>query len=249
MDRRRFLSTGVALALAGCSGDGGTSADGAPSNDDGSSGDGQGASEGTPNGSTSTASDALVTHPAAADLAAQPTLGPDPKTATGVVITFEDPSCSICARFEREVVSELRTEFVERGTVSFVFRGYPVRYPWGEQGTRALEAVDDRDPDSHWSLAEHYFETQSRYSGEDPATVYEKTESFLASETDLDATSTIDAARNGDVDPSVQADLDAGEAAGAGGITPTLFMFRDGEFRSKSAGYTGLSTIKGVLEL
>lgn len=236
MNRRGFLATGVALALAGCTEDGG---------------DGESGATGSPTDGSPTTQPArtLETHPAAQDLDVQPTLGPDPAEATGVVVAFEDPSCPTCARFEREVVPQLRAELVEPGTLSYVFRGYPVIYPWGEQGTRALEAVYDRDPATHWTLATHYFENQNDFRGADPAVVYDRTEAFLSSETDLDATATLDAARNGEFDAPVTTDFEAGQAAGAGFTTPHLFLFRDGEFRTKSAGYTPLSTIKSVLEV
>lgn len=241
MKRRRFVATGMALSIAGCAG--GDEADGESGGDgtDGASNGDAGPATGTPDG--------LASHPAGRDLAVQPRDGPPPGEATGTVVAFEDPSCSRCARFEREVVPELRAELVDPGTVSYVFRGYPVVYAWGDPAARVLEAVHARDAAAHWTLTDHYFENQGDYSGAEPAAVYDRTETFLAEATDLDATAVVDAARSGDADPAVQTDLSAGEAAGAGGTTPHLFLFRDGEFRTKSAGYTGLETIRGVLEL
>jgi len=237
MNRRGFLTTGLALALAGCAGDGGAGEDGTTTTAPPAT------STPTPDAET------LDTHPAAADLAAQPTLGPDPREATGVIVAFEDPSCPTCRRFEENVVPQLREELIDPGTVSFVFRGYPVIYPWGEPATKALEAAYDHDAAAHWTLLAHYFANQGSYRGSEPATVYDETESFLAAETDLDATAVVDAARNGEYDAAVQTDLDAGEAAGAGGRTPHLFFFRDGVYRTKSGGFTGITTIKNVLEV
>jgi protein-disulfide isomerase len=227
MNRRAFLATGLAVAIAGCGG-GGNGNGGGGSPDD----------------------DTLAGHPAAGDgLEDQPTLGPAPGSATATVVAFEDPSCPTCARFEREVVPELRSKHIEPGSLSYVFRGYPVIYDWGEQGTRALEATVAADPNAHWTLASHYFENQRRYRGEAPETVYDRTEAALADLTDLDAAAVVDRARNGEADAAVERDLDAGEAAGAGRTTPHLFLFRDGEFRTKSAGFTPLSTIEDVLSL
>ena len=235
MNRRSFLTTGLALALAGCTGDG-DAADGGTTTE--------------PPTATSTptpAAETLDTHPAAADLADQPTLGPDPREATGVIVAFEDPSCPTCRRFEENVVPRLREELIDPGTVSFVFRGYPVIYPWGEPATKALEAAYDHDPAAHWTLLEHYFANQGSFRGSEPATVYDETETVLGTETDLEATAVVDAARNGAYDAAVQADLDAGEAAGAGGRTPHLFFFRDGVYRTKSGGFTGMTTITEAL--
>jgi protein-disulfide isomerase len=228
MNRRGFLAGGLAVALAGCAG-----------GDDGGSAGGP-----TPDG------ESLAGDAAGGDgLDAQPTRGPAPGSATATVVAFEDPSCPTCARFEREVMPDLVSEYVGPGTVSYVFRGYPVIYPWGEQGTRALEAVHERDPGAHWTLVDHYFQNQGRYRGEDAATVYDRTEAFLGEATDLDAAAVVDTARDGGADAAVDTDLSAGEAAGAGRTTPHLFLFRDGQFRTKSAGYTPLSTIEDVLEL
>lgn len=239
MDRRGFLGAGATLAavaavgLAGCTGDGGATTPESPNE-----------------GATPTrASATLETHPAGSALATQPTLGPEPGEAAGTIVAFEDPSCPTCARFEREVVPQLRAELVEPGTVSLVFRGYPVIYDWGEPATRALEAVYDADPAAHWTLAEYYFGNQDAFVGADAPTVYDRTAEALAAQTDLDAASIIDGARAGDFDAAVRTDLDAGQAAGAGRTTPHLFFFREGTFQTKSAGYTGMATIRNVLQV
>lgn len=231
MNRRRLLALGGAVAVAGCLGTGGA---GVGEETGGSDGD---------EGQT------LGSHPAARALAAQPTRGPDPDAAPGVVVAFEDPSCPTCRRFEREVIPQLRSEHVESGTVSLVFRGYPVIYPWGQPAARALEAVYDRDAGAHWTLVDRYFQRPDAFRGGDDASVYDETEAFLAAETTLDAPAAIDAARNGAYDSAVRTDLDAGRAAGAGQTTPHLFFFRDGEYQTRSAGYTGMTTIEAALGL
>lgn len=233
MNRRGFLRVGAALALAGCSGT--------------SDGGDDGTATSPASASPTAAAETLDTHPAAADLADQPTLGPDPREATGVIVAFEDPSCPTCRRFEENVVPQLREELIDPGTVSYVFRTYPVIYPWGEPATRALEAVYDHDAAAHWTLLEHFFANQGSFRGSEPATVYDETETFLANETDIDATAVVEAARNGEYDAAVQADLDAGDEAGAGGRTPHLFFFRDGVYRTKSGGFTGMTTITEAL--
>ncbi|MFB6204948.1 MAG: DsbA family protein [Haloglomus sp.] len=252
MERRDFLAAGLsgAVALAGCTQGGDDEA-----GDSGADGGTGGGSPTETNGASPTGTDTnsgratLETHPAGRALDAQPRLGPDPAAATGVIVAFEDPSCPSCARFEREVVPEIRSNLVEPGDVSLVFRGYPVIYPWGEQGVRALEATFDRSADAFWSLSNHYFENQSAFRGRDPGEVYARTESYLASETDVDAKAVVSAAEGGDYDDAVQTDLDAGMAAGAGQRTPHLFLFRDGTYRTKVSGLVTYSVIESALEL
>lgn len=191
----------------------------------------------------------LASHPAARSLAAQPRLGPDPAEADGVIVAFEDPSCPTCRRFERRVVPRIREELVEPGRGTYVFRGYPVIYDWGEPATRALEAAYARDPAAHWTLASHYFDEQDAYRAAGPEAVYERTESFLAEATDLDAAAVVAAARDGESDAAVRTDLDAGRDAGAGGTTPAIYLFRDGTFRADGRGSVSYDLIESALQL
>lgn len=250
MNRRSFLGrSGLAVAgasaLTGC-------LDGSPA--DGGSADtdamDDGADAGTPIGDTTTATTAgagpFGGHAAAAGIRDQPFLGPEPGEATATIVAFEDPSCPRCAAFERDTVPEIRSELVEPGRATFVFRGYPVVYEWGKPATQALEATVARDADAHWALADHYFAEQDAFSADD---VLERTGEFLGSETDVDADGVVADARARTYDGRVQADLDAGDAAGAGGVTPTVFLFREGEYRTKARGSVSYATITAALGL
>lgn len=227
MHRRTFLtaSAGAVAGFAGCQGGGGS----------GGNGGGEGQS--------------LATHPAARALDAQPTLGPDPADATGVVVAFEDPSCPRCRAFERQVVPKIRSNLVDPGKAAFVFRGYPVVYDWGDPATRALEATYARDTDAFWSLVSHYFEQQDEFRAAGPDDVYPRTRTYLAGETDLDADAVVAAAQSDAAGDAVRTDLDAGKAAGAGRTTPHVFLFRDGQYLTKAAGSTSYETIASALQL
>jgi protein-disulfide isomerase len=185
-------------------------------------------------------------HPAAAGLADQPALGPDPAGATAVVVAFEDPSCTLCRRFELNTLPTLRSEYVDAGDLSFVFRGYPVVYPWGEPATQALESTFAASEAAFWALKDHYYAEQSQFGSDD---VLDLTEAFLAEETDVDAAGVVDDARNERHDAAVQADLEAGRAADAGGQTPVFYLFRDGAFRTKVQGPQGPDVFAAALEL
>jgi protein-disulfide isomerase len=219
--RRRFLAAaagaGVGAALAGCLG----------------LGDGGDAP-------------ALQEHAAGSNLADQPRRGPDPTAAEAVVVAFEDPSCSRCRTFERETVPKIQSELVEPGRGAFVFRGYPVVYPWGDPASHALEATFARDETAHWALVDHYFAEQDAF---DEANVLDRTQSFLDAETDVDGSAVVADVEGGTADAAVQTDLDAGEAAEAGRTTPTVFLFRDGEYRTKAAGSVSFDVIANALEL
>ena len=242
MNRRRFLAaTGTVLTagIAGCAGGQGSGMEDTSTT---SSGDGTTMAGG--DGTTTTASGAAIgEHPAARDLERQPVLG---ELGGNVIVAFEDPSCPRCRAFETDTVPKIRSNLVDTGTAAFVARNYPVIYPWGKPATQALEAAFDRSADAFWALNSHYYENQSSF---DEDNVLELTAGFLNDETDVDGDAVASDAEAKTFDPAVQADLDAGEVAGAGRTTPTIFLFRDGQYVTKAAGsisYEVIATALGV---
>jgi protein-disulfide isomerase len=277
--RRRLLAAGGAAAVGGFAGcistfeSGGAAEDTTTRSTDGAGTEGT-TTDGTTDSGTGGES-RLGGHPAARRIADQPRLGPPPTEADGVVVAFEDPSCPRCAAFETETVPKLREQAGDR--VSFVLRSYPVVYPWGEPATQAIEAAFAREmevgemgsgesgegnesggvpadapygfrqgSEATWALVRHYFEEQSQFGEEN---VFEKTRTFLAEETDLDAEAVVDDAEAKQYDDAVQADLSAGEAADVGRTTPTIFLFRDGEFRTSAKGSISFEVVEAALEL
>ncbi|MFC6787612.1 DsbA family protein [Halobaculum halobium] len=184
-------------------------------------------------------------HPVAAELGAQPALGQTDAGAT--VVTFEDPSCPTCRNFERNAGARLRSGPVADGDLRLVSRVYPIIYPWGKPGVQALEAAYARDggEDAYWSLFDYYFASQGQLDADN---VLDRTESYLSSNTDLDAAGVIADAEAKAYDGAVQADLDAGETAGVD-RTPTIFMFRDGAYVTRASGNVSYETITSALQL
>ncbi|NHN58970.1 MULTISPECIES: thioredoxin domain-containing protein [Halorussus] len=258
--RRRLLGVAAATgasALAGCTG--GLSAD-FP---------GAGDTEAT---TATTTGPPLGDHPAAEGIADQARFGPPPADAEGVVVAFEDPSCPRCAAWETGTVPKLRERLGDR--VAVVFRSYPVIYPWGRPATQAIEAAFARETGSKatqattderstttsgptpygtrqgstatWALIRHYFENQDRFDADN---VLDLTRAFLAEETDLDADAVVADAEAKAHDDAVQADLAGGDAAGVGRTTPTVFLFRDGEFRTSARGSISFRVVNAALGL
>jgi protein-disulfide isomerase len=230
--RRQIVATaGLAVAgIAGCTGRAGdTSTD-----DSTTTGDGEDATTG--------AGQSLADHPAARELGAQPTLGPADATAT--IVAFEDPSCSRCRAFERNTVPKIREELVSPGDARFVVRTYPVVYPWGKPAVQALEATFARSPDAFWGLFAHYFDEQDAFSTDN---VLARTEEWLAANSDVDAAAVVADAESKAYDGAVRTDLDAGEAAGVGRTTPTVFLFRDGRYVTRASGSVSFELISSAL--
>lgn len=237
MDRRRFLRAGAASALptaiAGCP-LGGSAPDATPADD-----------EDSPNPATPTGTPAAFDHPAATAIGEQPWLGPPPGTAEGTIVAFEDPSCPTCRRFERQTFPKLKRELTDAGRATFVFRTFPVVYPWGRPASRILEAAFDRSPGAFWALKAHYYDAQREFTTENVA---ERSRTFLAENTGVDAAAVLAAVETGESEAAVQADLDAGERAGARG-TPTFFLFAGTEFRTEIVGPQSYSVFANALGL
>lgn len=220
--RRRFLAgTGAVTttALAGCMSGGTTSSEGEV---------------------------ALSEHPLGKNVASWPYHGPDPTNGPATLVVLDDPSCPTCARFHRSAITTLEAEYAAAGELSIVVRPYPVVYPWGEPASHALEATIDRDDAAFWELLEHYFANQGSFTTD---TVFEQTETWLAENTDIDATAIVEDAREDVFADRIDATLQAAEAADAGRTTPATFAFVDGTLKTSFNGSQSTASITTALEL
>jgi protein-disulfide isomerase len=233
--RRTVLAAGVSALGAGCLGGAG-SGGGGSGDGGGNGGDGNGDGGDAP---------ALADHPVGGNLDAQPRLGPDPGEATGTIVAFEDPSCPRCATFEAVTVPKIKSELVAPGDAAYVVRTVPLVYPWGEPAIGALEATYARDADAFWTLFGHYFDEQDAF---DTGNVLDRTAEFLSAETDVDAAAVVADAESGAYDDAVGIDLDAAESADVSG-TPTVFLFRDGEYRTRVTGSVSFELVAQSLGL
>jgi protein-disulfide isomerase len=175
----------------------------------------------------------------------QPTLGPSPSDASGTIIAFEDPSCPSCARFELGTFPQLKSELIDQGHLSFVYRGIPVVYPWGEPAVLALEATYSLDEAVFWALKDFYYRSQNQIDGQN---VRSATRQFLADETSVEAETVIEAIDQATHRDAVDTDLQASREAGVRG-TPTFFLFKDGSFVTDVVGPQPYEVFKNSLGL
>lgn len=264
--RRTFLAAlSTAPLLAGCLGTGSSGSESGMSTDSHSGDDGgsmgtstttpmnQSSSDSdptetateTPASTQSNASQSALSHPVAKNVGNEPTLGPAPGEGKATIIAYEDPSCPSCQEFETGTFPELREKLIEPGDLSFVYRTYPHVQSWAMPATQALEASYAHNPDAFWKLKAHFYEQQGSFSSNN---VFSKVETFLSAETNVDAAVVVEEAKNGEYDAAIQADEQVRKEAGVK-YTPTFFMFRDGEYRTKAVGSQSYSVFKNSLGL
>jgi len=188
---------------------------------------------------------ALADHPLGENLADWPHLGPDPFEAPATLVVLDDPSCSRCAAFHQNTVSELESSYVADDELAIAVRPYPVVYPWGEPAAHALEATIQRDESVFLGLLEHYFAEQDAFSTD---TVLDRTETWLDENTDLDGAAVVDAADSEPATGRIEATLSAGDEAGAGSVTPATFAFVDGTLRTTLNGSVSIDTVETALD-
>lgn len=169
-------------------------------------------------------------HPSSTGVDRQPTLGTIDRP--GVIVAFEDPSCPSCRRFEAETFPRLYDELIEPGDVAFVFRTIDVIYPWATPASQLMASAYAADAAAFWALKGFYYREQPSF---DSGNVVDRSESFLAEETSVDAGAVVQAARERAHDDLIQANREAADAVGLEG-TPLFFLFRDDEFRTEVSG-------------
>lgn len=184
-------------------------------------------------------------HEAASGIEEQPALGPAPTTADATIVAFEDPSCPSCARFENQTFPRLKSDHVDAGRLSFVFRGIPVVYEWGGPATLALESTYAREPDAFWALKAFYYREQD---GIGTSNVRDVTRRFLDDQTSVDGAAVVEDVDDATHQPAVDADLRASRGAGVRG-TPTFYLFRDGEFATEIVGPQSADVFENALGL
>lgn len=187
----------------------------------------------------------LPSHPAAANINAQPRLG-SLDTAQHTIIAFKDPSCPRCRAFKQSALPEIKSKLVSPDKAAYVLRNYPIMQAWGEPATQALEATFDRSESAHWELERYYYRVQEELKMDN---VVEKTRTFPESNTDIAASDVISDVKADAYGDAISADKAAGEEANIGSTTPGILLFREDEYVTTVTGsvsYDLIATALGV---
>jgi protein-disulfide isomerase len=132
------------------------------------------------------------------------------------IVEFSDFECPFCARFYSDTLGQIESEYVDTGKVRFVYRHFPLSFhPNAGPSAEAFECARLQDEDAAWAMHDDFFENG----------VAGGVASFkaLAGELGLNQEEFDSCLDNGDMAAAVQADFQAGQAAGVTG-TPGFLI-------------------------
>ncbi|MAF89077.1 MAG: thioredoxin domain-containing protein [archaeon] len=157
-----------------------------------------------------------------------PVLGNDNAEIT--VIEFSDFQCQFCNRLWADAVNGIKTNFVEDGTVKFVYRDFPLNFhPSAAKAATAANCAEEQG--QYWEMHDKLFENQQSDWGyyvqeERKYLALEDAMPFFrqyASELGLDTDKFNDCLDSDKYDSEISKDLVDGQTAGVTG-TPSVFV-------------------------
>jgi protein-disulfide isomerase len=84
-------------------------------------------------------------------------VGPD--TAKVTVIEYGSASCPHCAAFYKDVYLKLKSDYIDKGTVKFIFR----EYPHNDQGLAAFMVARCAPKEKYFPMLDAFFTTQATW--------------------------------------------------------------------------------------
>jgi protein-disulfide isomerase len=99
------------------------------------------------------------------DIADVPAKGP--KDAKVVLVEFSDFQCPFCARFSRDTIPQVQTEYVDTGKIKYVFADFPLEaiHPYAFKAAEAASCAGEQG--EFWKMHDHLFANQKALKPED----------------------------------------------------------------------------------
>ena len=144
------------------------------------------------------------------------------KNAPVTVIEFSDFQCPFCRASYRDVLPQLKDNYVKTGKIRFVYRDFPLAqlHPSAEKAAEAGECADEQN--KFWEMHNKIFDEQNKKGQGTVAFNITDLKSW-ASEIGLDTTKFDSCLDSGKYAQEVAKDISDGEVAGVQG-TPTFFI-------------------------
>ena len=99
------------------------------------------------------------------DIAGVPAKGP--KDAKVVLVEFSDFQCPFCARFSRDTIPQVQTDYVDTGKIKYVFADFPLEaiHPYAFKAAEAASCAGEQG--EFWKMHDHLFANQKALKPDD----------------------------------------------------------------------------------
>lgn len=99
------------------------------------------------------------------DISGAPVKGP--KDAKVVLVEFSDYQCPFCARFTRDTIPQVQTDYVDTGKIKYVFADFPLEtiHPYAFKAAEAANCAGEQG--QFWKMHDHLFANQKALKPED----------------------------------------------------------------------------------
>jgi len=99
--------------------------------------------------------------PLALDYDKMPTIGST--DAKVKIVEFGDYKCPVCARFSQEIMSKIKTEFIDTGKVSLSYQNWTIISPNADSFTAAMagQAIYHQSNEAFWKYNDAMFKNQN----------------------------------------------------------------------------------------
>lgn len=143
------------------------------------------------------------------------------------LIEFSDYQCPYCGRFVRDTFPRIKTDYIEKGKVRYVFRDFPILsiHPQAQKAAEAAQCSGDQD--KYWEMHDRIFENQRAIKVENLKGYAEKLSLNME-----DFNNCLDGGKYAE---EVKKDIQAGKKAGVRG-TPSFILgktTKDGKVAGK----------------
>jgi len=156
------------------------------------------------------------------------------------IIEFSDYQCPFCARFFSETLPLLKSEYIEKGAVNFIYRDFPIQNIHPNAVAAAIASECANEQGDFWQYHDMLFRNQKEWNNLDSERAL-KTFGQYAYEIGIKQEQFDNCLNSGKYIEEVKEDLSSGREYGVTG-TPGFFIGND------KIGYTSLSGAKPFSE-
>jgi len=162
------------------------------------------------------------------------------------IIEFSDYQCPFCARFFSDTLPLLKSEYVEKGIVNFIYRDFPIQSIHPNAAPAAMAAECANEQGNFWQYHDILFKNQKEWkdlNSEDALKVFGQ----YAYKIGMNQEQFENCLNSGKYFKEIKEDLDSGREYGVTG-TPGFFIGNDKIGFTSISGAKPFSEFKAVID-